>query len=441
MSQPSVRARLTRTVLLVSLAGSLAMALLVGALARHLVIELLDSTLQESAEILYALVQPMAEIDSEGALVMPVAPHEERLVWQVVEADGQELVARSHRAPAQPLLPAPLDGFADSPLGWRVRAMPLGHQGKRLYVGQTLSERHAHEGQALLGIVGITWILGLISALWLGRGVRRELEPLERLSGAVRAYDPLQAGSLPPVTRRELLPVQQAIEDLGQRLARLIEQERAFSAHAAHALRTPLAGMDAQLAIALREAPPAIQPRLRLARQAAQRLTRVVGSLLGMFRSAGQLQRGPVDLAALAGHLPVGELQVEVVQEAALNADADLLAAAFSNLFDNAARHGARRVRIEARRDGDGVLLDIRDDGSGIDAPTRERLQRGLDDPEHADLSGLGLVLASLVARAHGGELRLEPGGPGAHLTLRLADDPRDRLDSGTGEGGADTSG
>ncbi|MBK9362956.1 MAG: hypothetical protein IPM99_18555 [Rubrivivax sp.] len=57
-----------------------------------------------------------------------------------------------------------------------------------------------------------------------------------------------------------------AIEALGERLARRVANERAFGAHSAHALRTPLAGIDLQLAVAEREAPPALQPRLARAR-------------------------------------------------------------------------------------------------------------------------------------------------------------------------------
>ena len=75
--------------------------------------------------------------------------------------------------------------------------------------------------------------------------------------------------------------------------------ERAFTAHAAHALRTPLAGMDAQLAVALREAPLALQPRLQRVREASGRLQRVLAALLTLFRSDLALHRAPLDLPAL----------------------------------------------------------------------------------------------------------------------------------------------
>jgi len=48
-----------------------------------------------------------------------------------------------------------------------------------------------------------------------------------------------------------------------------VAAERAFNAHAAHALRTPLAGLDAQIAVALREAPEPLQGRLERIRAGA----------------------------------------------------------------------------------------------------------------------------------------------------------------------------
>ncbi|MFO1266659.1 MAG: histidine kinase dimerization/phospho-acceptor domain-containing protein [Rubrivivax sp.] len=82
----------------------------------------------------------------------------------------------------------------------------------------------------------------------------------------------------------------------GARLAANAAAERAFSAHAAHALRTPLAGLEAQLAVAQREAPPALQGRLARMRGATTRLSHVVTALLALFRSGSELKRVPVDV-------------------------------------------------------------------------------------------------------------------------------------------------
>ncbi len=219
----------------------------------------------------------------------------------------------------------------------------------------------------------------------------------------------------------------EAIDALGQRLARRLGSERAFSAHAAHALRTPLAGIDVQLAVALREAPESLQPRLQRVREAAHRLQRVVSALLSLFRSSDEPKPQTLDLAALCSRLHVEGLQVQVEAGALLRADPDLLAAALLNLLDNALRHGARQVHISLPAP---QTLRLLDDGRGCTPEQREALRQGLQaqrqggsepvDPVHG-LSGLGLLLADLVARAHGGALELPEVEQGFAVELRLA--------------------
>lgn len=420
MTKTSIQRRLLRAVTVVNVVGSLLTATLVGFLVSRSVNRLMDSTLQESAEILYGLVQPLASNDTDATMVMPTVPHEEQLVWQVVQGDSNRMVVRSFRAPEQPLLPRALDGFADSPQDWRVRSMPLGAHGKYLYVAQASHERHRHELEAMVVIVGMAWLIAAATAAWLSRRARAELEPLQRLSSAVRAYDPLTSQPLPAVTRQELVPVRQSIEELGARLARLVERERAFSAHAAHALRTPLAGLEAQLALALREATPQTQPRLQQTRLAAQRLGRVVSSLLSMFRSTGKVEPTSVDLGHLMQAIAVGQVEVLVKQEAAFQADANLLAAALSNLLDNSVRHGATHVSVTAAVEGACVCISVQDDGTGIDADKLDKLRAGLSHAEHDGLDGLGLWLASLVARAHGGSLQLHALAIGTRVDISL---------------------
>ena len=136
-------------------------------------------------------------------------------------------------------------------------------------------------------------------------------------------------------------------------------------------------------------------------------------------------------------------------EPARLHGNRELISQALANLVENAIKYGqpapalqplsaeatsagavasnGKDILIEARRDGDQVLLSVTDRGPGIPEADRghavERFVR-LEASRTQPGSGLGLSLASAVATLHGGALKLErrasgiarhAGDPGAH--------------------------
>ena len=121
---------------------------------------------------------------------------------------------------------------------------------------------------------------------------------------------------------------------------------------------------------------------------------------------------------------------------APVHGNRELISQALANLVENAIKYGkpvasaqplgikaAREIVIEARREGDRVLLSVTDHGPGIPESDRkhavERFVR-LEASRTLPGSGLGLSLASAVATLHGGELRLGDAHPGLVATLAL---------------------
>jgi signal transduction histidine kinase len=126
---------------------------------------------------------------------------------------------------------------------------------------------------------------------------------------------------------------------------------------------------------------------------------------------------------------------------APLHGNRELISQALANLVENAIKYGkpvaaaqplgadavagtaSREILIEARRDGDQVLLSVTDHGPGIPQADRkhavERFVR-LEASRTQPGSGLGLSLASAVATLHGGELRLGDAHPGLNATLAI---------------------
>jgi len=410
---PSIRRRVTRTLLLVTLLWSVLVTALVRQVVRHEVDELMTQGLHESAEMLHGMLALMRQPGLEQALAGPHAGHGEHLVWQIVAARTGEVVGRSQQAPERALLPDAQAQPRHTPDGaWHVVTVPLqGDLQHFLLVAQSEAERAEARADVMTYALIAALLLGVLVSTLLSVLLHREFEPLTRLSRAVAGYDPLRPATLPGVpTRTELLPIAQAIRDLGGRLAQRITSERAFTAHAAHALRTPLAGIDAQLAIALREAPEPLRPRLGRCRAAATRLSQVMQALLTMFRSGGEPRRQTVRVSELLAPLAFAEVRIDIDLDQPLDADPDLLSAVLFNLLDNAQRHQASRVVLTATR-ADGLQrLRLHDDGQGCPTERLEQLRAALEHQEYDSggvLKGLGLILADLVARAHGGQIEL----------------------------------
>jgi len=417
--EPSIRGRLMRALAAWSMVCGLAVGLAVWLMVAREVDELFDDGLQSSAELIGALLADLPE-DSRGAVsTSALRPAPDRFAWQLARADGS-LIARSVRAPALPWHPNANPGLSRRS-DWHLFGMELGGEGRMLYVAQTAAERHEALMEVAFGAVLSALAVGLLSLVWMGSRLRAELRPLTTLSDWLSGWnlEPDQvASALGSPERRELRPIHEALQALAERLATRLANERAFSAHAAHSLRTPLAGIDAQLAMALLESPPATRERLQGVRAAATRLQGVVAALLGLFRSGLELKPVQVDVGLMLKRVHTPGVDVHVEPNEPVLADADLLASALVNLLDNARRHGARHVQVEARSG----LLRVRDDGPGVSADRCAALNLALEHQAYHGVTGLGLMLADRVARAHGGSLSLTQRAEGFEVELRLSE-------------------
>lgn len=417
---PSIRGRLARSLFATAAAWAVAVSAVLWVIVRHEVDELMDTTLQESAEILAGLLRSREDFGANlTAAVLPQMPHEERLAWQLVNSSGTVLI-KSYVAPSEPFGPEGSQGFSELTPGWRVFSMKLARDGPVLHVAQSQAERFEARTEAVVLTIIAALLVGALSALWMRRRVGLELESLSTMADRVAAIDiDASAPDLPMATREELATVRNAIIGLAERLRQRVESERAFSAHAAHALRTPLAAIVAQLAVAERQAPPPARLHVAQARTAAHRLGHVVSALMALFRANEDIRPQAMDLQALLTPLPVDKrLAVHVAHQDRLVADPDLLAAVLINLLDNSAKHGATVVTVTHSRAGGKDLLVVEDNGAG--AAAAGCLTEPQDWHDHAATAGgLGLALARLVAQAHGGDVDVVTSASGFRVELR----------------------
>jgi signal transduction histidine kinase len=432
---PSIRLRLANALLVWAIVWGAAVTLALWLAVHQEVDELLDDTLVASAALIGSILPTnnlgvtQSEWSQRQQKIEATAPEGDQFAWQVVGPEGQVLL-RSPLAPKEALHSAPLGGFTRVP-GWRIFGQALGGPntapidaaqttlpGRMLYVAQAQEERDEVQTEIALTTALVALAVGFLGHLWLRRKVQHELAPLQSLSDRLTGYDPLDHHSTLGLAQRlELEPVHTAIDALAHRLKQRVAHERAFTAHAAHSLRTPLAGMDAQLAMALRECPPELQARLQRVREGAARLQRVVAALLTLFRTGVDIKPQNVDLNALLARLPLEGLQVLVQATEPLQADPDLLAAALLNLLDNSLRYGASQALITTPAPN---TVLVHDDGPGCSPQRRAEMETTLAQQSYQGQTGLGLMLADLVARAHGGRLQLMPSDTGFAVVLVL---------------------
>jgi signal transduction histidine kinase len=239
----------------------------------------------------------------------------------------------------------------------------------------------------------------------------------------------------------EFVELIQVFNQMLERLERSFKQASRFSGDAAHELKTPLAILQGELERTLQQAEPGseVQQSLSNLLDEVRRLSGIVRKLLLLsLADAGQmnLHRVEVDLSGLliemlediellAPHL---EIQTEIADSLCVKGDRDLLIQVLQNLISNAIKYNLPNgwIRIDARRQGTTVLITISNCSKEISLSDRNRIfdrfHRG--DPARTrkvEGIGLGLSLAREIARAHGGDLTLDPALTGqTAFTLTL---------------------
>lgn len=307
-------------------------------------------------------------------------------------------------------------------------------------VAETLNSRHVL-GEEIFVSSLITQMLVIslaIMVIWFV--VKRGLNPLHKLQQDVASRSHMD---LSPVTAKdapaEVQPLIDAINDLMHRLNTMMESQNRFIADAAHQLRTPLAGLKAQISIAMRQDNVVdIKAHVEKLYISIDRIARLVSQLLSLMRSEHgadkTLRVNNVDLGKLASSTVMEwvpeALKVNIdlgfegmAKDVTILGDASRLREMIDNLIDNAIRYTPPGGRVTVRvTNSVHPSLIVEDNGDGIPPDEQglvfERFYRILGS--RSDGSGLGLAIVKEIVHAHGGNVRLggNPKGKGTVITV-----------------------
>ncbi len=404
-----------------------------------------DRALFESTR---SLAEQVRIVEDKAIVELPRAAMEillsdvnDRVYFKVTGRRGQLVAGDSS-------LPAPGESFvADLPVfhdgfmhGNKVRIaslytiLPEDPRPVLVQVAETLNKRHILANEILAGMILPQLVLILLAALIVWLGVGRGLSPLQQLrekiaSRSHRDLRPVEELNAP----QEVQPIVYAINDLMARLSTAIDAQQRFIADAAHQLRTPLAGLKAQITVALKEPDPEQrQLALRQLNTSSERTIRLVNQMLALARvepGADKLGAArPIDLNVLAREatrewVPVAiRKQIDLgfeepAQPFLLPGEELSLKMLLDNLIDNALRYSPPGSRVTVRvRSGDTTTLEVEDNGPGIPPHARELVfERFYRVSQNEEGSGLGLSIVREIVHLHQAEITLEtpPDGQG----------------------------
>jgi two-component system sensor histidine kinase QseC len=437
--KPSLRRRLLFLLSGTVLAAWLATAVFTYFDARKEIGEMLDAHLAQSAGLIAAQLEHELDDDRESTVPRQYK-HERKIAFQVWDRKGR-LLLRSSSAP-ETRLQSRSEGYGDAEIDgkrWRIFSRWDESRHYLVQVGERYELRNELAESVASHLLHPLYFALPALALLIWLAVGAGLAPLAGIAREVAQRAPdnlahLDAGNAP----REISPLIAALNALFDRLRTSLEQERRFTADAAHELRTPLAAVKTQAQVALGATGEAERGRaLANVVSGTDRAARLVEQLLVLARLDPQTALPPgqrVDLQALAQQ-GVAELAPAAAgkgveaglapgETAPVAGDAVLLAVLLRNLLDNAVRYTppGGEVEVSVKPAAGGVSLAVVDSGPGIPEAERgkvfDRFHRVLGTGEEG--SGLGLSIVRRIADLHRATVVLGEGPGGRGLRVEV---------------------
>lgn len=288
----------------------------------------------------------------------------------------------------------------------------------------------------LLFVAGGAWVIS-----------RSILYPIGRLTIAIRNVTVQGLDRRVPdgATDIEFVELIFVFNQMLERLERSFKQASRFSGDAAHELKTPLAILQGQLERALHQVKSGseVQQTLSNLLDEVRRLSEITRKLLLLSHAdAGRMGLHLVevnmsallseiaeDMELLAPHLDV---RMAIAPNLYIKGDRDLLVQVLQNMVGNAIKYNLPKgwLRLQAHCQGKRVIVKIVNSSQDISLSERDRIFERFHRGDSTQIqkiegSGLGLSLAREIARAHGGDIKLDAailGQTGFILSLPVGD-------------------
>lgn len=408
---------------------------------------------QSLADSVWALLPRLQVANEQVSLDLPKpaeqilrVDHVDAIYFTVRGQNGKTIAGDSDfpdlRSPEKFDEPLAYDGaMRDEPI--RIISLRTRFANRDILIGaaETLRKRNQTKMEIVVTLIVLETTVTLLVILTVWLAIGRGLSPLRRIQGELNMrqphdLEPLANSGMP----QELTPVVAAINGLLMRVQDGAQAKQKFLTDVAHQLRTPLAGLRAQLEW--------LQERFRGDGEANQSTALMMFSIEKMSRQTNQLlslaRADPTQYQRkLFESVRLDKLIEQSIEQFIRQADKKsidlgfeletaivvgdrfLLSDLIDNLIDNALRYSPPNSKVTVRcfhENGAGSLL-VEDEGPGIPEEDREmvfsRFYR-LDDKARG--SGLGLAIVRDIAMDHDAAIEIGrgSGGVGTVFTVRF---------------------
>jgi len=252
------------------------------------------------------------------------------------------------------------------------------------------------------------------AALLAGVQARQLARPLERLARSASRVGngDFSAAAPPPSGIEEIDAIARSLRLSANRVDRMLESERGFTADATHQLRTGLTGIAMRLELLERSNDTEVVAEAAAALAQTHELNTTLDELLNVARTGSTKERTEIDLTTLVDHqvadwqqrFAENRRQVVVVTTGVTQqvmATPGLVGQVLNVLLENSLRHGRGTVAILVQDSS----VTIEDEGIGV---SDDRAATLFDRPrDHQAAHGRGLALARRLAESDGGHLDL----------------------------------
>lgn len=269
--------------------------------------------------------------------------------------------------------------------------------------------------------------------------------PIRQIANAIRALGEGRVAQTIEVRGpRDLEDVGRQIDWLRMRLRGLEQHKITILRNISHELKTPLAAIREGVDLLGDEVPGMLnRQQMEIAdilRQSSVRLQKLIEDLINFSIAQAEdpfLNERPVQLHRLLERvideqrLLAGAHRINIKREfapATVVGDQEKIKTIFDNLLSNAIRYSPDGGEIEFRlaRDSGQAVIDVRDQGPGIDPREREKVFEAFFQGRHTSMrgavkgSGLGLSIAHAYTRLHKGTIEVVKTSKGAHIRVAL---------------------